>query len=104
MVDKFKYVRSKKLMELYRTIPCQHCGTDDGSVVGAHSNQSKHGKGRGIKASDEFCASLDANCHAWLDYGSASREEKIAMWDIAHHKTTIALENKYGKLYLDLIE
>jgi hypothetical protein len=57
-MQKFRYVRSKKLLEACREIPCQLCGAQDGTVVAAHSNQAKHGKGRGIKASDEFVAAL----------------------------------------------
>lgn len=85
---KFPYVRSTKLMALYRTIPCQHCGADDGTVCGAHSNQAIHGKGKGIKASDIYCASLCAYCHATLDYGVLlTREERLAMWSKAHIRT-----------------
>jgi hypothetical protein len=80
-------------MKLYRTLPCQHCGMDDGSVCGAHSNQSKHGKGRGIKAGDEFCASLCHACHLALDQGrTMTRTERTAMWDAAHAKTVAALQ------------
>lgn len=64
---KFSYVRSPALMALYRTIPCQNCGREDGTVVGAHSNQAIFGKGRGIKASDDRCASLCARCHNDVD-------------------------------------
>jgi hypothetical protein len=103
MIEKFKYIRSKRLMEMYREIPCQHTGVSDGTVCGAHSNQSKHGKGRGIKASDQYCASLSADAHAWLDFGPASREEKIEMWDKAHEKTVKALTDKFGQEYLDII-
>jgi hypothetical protein len=86
--QKFSYVRSKKLMETYRMIPCQHCGADDGTVCGAHSNQSKHGKGRSIKASDEFVASLCSICHHQLDEGFLwGREEKQAMHEAAMAKT-----------------
>ena len=28
MRPKFDYVRSAKLMALYRTLPCQHCGAE----------------------------------------------------------------------------
>jgi hypothetical protein len=73
---------------------------DDGTVCGAHSNQSIHGKGGKIKASDEFCASLCNACHKWLDCGSASRESKNAMWNKAHLKTVAALTKKYGNDYL----
>ena len=85
---KRQYVRSKKLMEAYRAIACQHCGRDDGTVCGAHSNSSVHGKGRGIKADDNMCASLCHVCHSALDQGShLSRMDREAMWDAAHKKT-----------------
>jgi len=100
MIAKFKYLRSKPLMELYRKIPCQRCGVDDGTVCGAHSNLAIHGKGRGIKASDEFCASLCHQCHAWLDFGSAIREEKTQAWNDAHTKTLNLLAKVYPKEYL----
>ena len=91
-------------MEMYREIACQNCSKQDGTVCGAHSNQSKHGKGRGKKASDEFCASLCDICHGWFDFGIASRQEKIDMWEMAHLKTTIALTKKFGKQYLEIIQ
>jgi hypothetical protein len=98
-IVKFNYVRSKTLMEMYRTIPCQNCFADDGTVCGAHSNQQIHGKGRSIKASDEFCASLCSACHSWLDDGPASREAKQAMWERSHQRTVAALTKKYGEQY-----
>jgi hypothetical protein len=98
-IVKFNYVRSKSLMEMYRTIPCQNCGLDDGTVCGAHSNLAEHGKGRGIKASDEFCASLCHKCHGWLDYGTASRAEKNIMFMGAHRRTVVTLTLKYGEGY-----
>jgi hypothetical protein len=100
---KFTYIRSTKLMAMYRTIPCQRCGADDGTVVGAHSNSGAHGKGRGIKASDEFCASLCNDCHFWLDFGQASRELKQAAWNLAHEATVKLLTAIHGNEYLKLI-
>jgi len=95
MLAKTNYFRSPALMRLYRTLPCQHCGIDDGSVCGAHSNQSVHGKGRGIKAGDQYCASLCHACHTALDQGShMSRQERAEMWDAAHRKTVAALQQK----------
>lgn len=89
------YVRSKKLMEAYRAIPCQNCGRDDGTVAGAHSNYAEHGKGRGIKASDDKCASLCARCHSALDQGYAmSRDEKRVMWLTAHERTVKELKKR----------
>jgi hypothetical protein len=88
MRPKFTYTRSKKLMEAYRAIPCQHCGRDDGTVCGAHSNQSRHGKGRGIKASDIYCASLCSRCHSAIDQGrSLSQDDREAIWEKAHEQT-----------------
>jgi len=87
-------------MLLYRTIPCQRCGRNNGTVCGAHSNQSIHGKARGIKASDEFCASLCDVCHAWLDYGNSSRDEKVTAWNDAHVKTVKLIAQTYPDLYL----
>ena len=89
---KRQYVRSKKLLSAYREIPCQNCGRDDGTVVAAHSNWAEHGKGRGIKASDDRCASLCSRCHSTLDqWFSMSGAEKKAMWLAAHEKTIATL-------------
>lgn len=88
MTPKFNYIRSKKLMTLYRTIPCQMCMINDGTVCGAHSNQAKHGHGRGIKASDIYCASLCSQCHYEIDQGKKyTREQKVRFWDEAHSDT-----------------
>jgi hypothetical protein len=87
MVPKFQYVRSKKLLEACREIPCQHCGSEHG-VVAAHSNWAEHGKGRSIKASDVYVASLCFRCHSELDSGKNwSREERKAIWTSAHRRT-----------------
>ncbi|MFN7881785.1 MAG: hypothetical protein ACK5PF_02040 [bacterium] len=93
---KFNYVRSKPLLEACRQIPCQHCGAQDGTVVAAHSNQSVHGKGKSVKASDIYVASLCSICHHQLDQGFLwSREQRIAIWTAAHKKT-VALLNAMG--------
>ncbi len=88
MFPKTTYVRSKALMKAYRELPCQWCGIEDGTVCGAHSNQARHGKGRGIKASDDKCASLCSKCHYELDQGyKMSREERESLWEVAHERT-----------------
>jgi len=80
--------RNKKLLEAVRTAPCQHCGVIDGTVVAAHSNQQRDGKGKSIKAHDYRIAALCYCCHAGLDQGSKmSREERVEMWEEAHRKT-----------------
>lgn len=80
--------RNKKLLEVARLIPCQHCGIEDGTIVAAHSNQLRDGKGRGIKSSDAMIASLCYNCHSELDQGKdLSKQQRIDMWEEAHRKT-----------------
>lgn len=86
-VPKFDYVRSKPLMEAYRRLACQNCEVADGTVCGAHSNWAEHGKGRSIKASDVFCASLCYSCHTWLDTSGENPNEQRLMWNRAHLKT-----------------
>ena len=54
------------------------------TVVPAHSNQSRHGKGMGIKANDNFSVPACYACHYQIDQGKdMTREEKFAAWDAA---------------------
>lgn len=56
----------------------------DDTVVPAHSNQQKHGKGMGLKARDDYTVPACYACHAELDQGKAmTKEEKFAAWDAA---------------------
>jgi hypothetical protein len=80
--------RNEKLLKLLRQSPCQYCGCQDGTVVAAHSNQLRDGKGRGIKAHDYRVAALCYRHHMEIDQGrSMSKEERIQFWDEAHRKT-----------------
>lgn len=80
--------RNKKLLESVREAPCMHCGAQNGTVVAAHSNQLRDGKGRGIKAHDYRIAALCYTCHSDLDQGAKmSKEERVNMWEDAHRKT-----------------
>jgi hypothetical protein len=79
--------RNKKLLEIVRESPCQLCGARDGTVVAAHSNQLRDGKGRSIKAHDYRIAALCYTCHADIDQGKMSREDKQDLWEMAHRKT-----------------
>ena len=55
------------------------------TVVPAHSNQSKHGKGMGLKANDEFTVPACHSCHQQIDQGNIfSRDEKFTIWDQAY--------------------
>jgi len=89
--------RNKKLLEVVRQSSCQNCGAQDGTIVAAHSNQLRDGKGRGIKADDYRIAALCFVCHSELDQGTRmSRAERVELWEEAHRKTVGWLfENDY---------
>ena len=80
--------RNQKLLEAVRASPCQVCEVSDGTVVAAHSNQLRDGKGRGLKAHDYRIAAMCFRCHMELDQGtSMSKQERRDQWDEAHRKT-----------------
>lgn len=92
--------RSRKLLDLAEGQPCMNCGAEDGTVVAAHSNLSRHGKGKSIKAHDCFVAFLCHRCHSWLDQGcgpdptmvwSDMREDKEMMFRHAMDDTMLRL-------------
>ncbi|EPQ1202735.1 DUF968 domain-containing protein [Acinetobacter baumannii] len=67
-------MRSKKRLSEIRALPCVRCGQSPSQA--AHSNFSEHGKGRGIKADDQYTIPLCAICHADFDqYKTMGREE-----------------------------
>lgn len=59
--------RNKKLTQSAQHEACVSCGANDGTIVWAHSNRQKHGKGMGIKAHDLFGAFLCYLCHLSYD-------------------------------------
>lgn len=65
------------------------CGKyNDGTIVAAHSNQLRDGKGRGIKAHDYRIAHLCHTCHEHIDSGNKlSKEERRDLWEEAHRRT-----------------
>jgi hypothetical protein len=80
--------RSKKLVEACRELPCMVCGKEDGTVVAAHSNQQRDGKGMGIKAHDFRVAAMCYTCHMELDQGSNDNyETRLTKWEDAHRNT-----------------
>lgn len=58
---------------------CSACGKNDGTVVAAHANEQRFGKGMGIKAASWTCVPLCAEHHFWLDH-VATREEARDAW------------------------
>ena len=81
--------RSPELLRLARLAPrCMACPRpNDGTVVAAHSNQGRDGKGMGTKAADYRVAFCCMRCHAEIDQGSAPQAERVAMWEAAHRAT-----------------
>lgn len=88
------------MLEIVRNSPCQRCGCEDGTVVAAHSNQLRDGKGKGIKAHDYRIAALCYKCHMEIDQGNTlTKQQRVYDWDDAHRKTIGWLfENDYLKL------
>jgi Protein of unknown function (DUF1364) len=78
------------LLKLAQGKPClmqvnyECLGADGHTTVAAHSNEQRHGKGRGIKAHDQYTVWSCIYCHAWYDQGKATREEKRAAFETAH--------------------
>ncbi len=92
--------RSPALLRLARDESCANCGAEDGTVVAAHSNLSRHGKGKSLKAHDCYIAFLCFRCHSWLDQGSGrdpsdrfsrTRPEMAEMFTYAMDATTLRL-------------
>lgn len=99
MIPKFSYFRSKKHLMNVADLPCQNCYIE-GQTQAAHSNWAEHGKGRGIKASDEFTAALCQSCHAQIDSGARlTKEQRRDLWQMAYQKTVNKL--KAGNLWPD---
>ena len=73
-------MRSPKRLAEIRKLPCVRCGNPNSQA--AHSNSAKHGKGRGIKASDAFVIPLCFKCHAAFDrFELGNREQSEAMFE-----------------------
>ncbi|MFX2256800.1 hypothetical protein V6380_08255 [Acinetobacter variabilis] len=73
-------MRDAKRLAAIRKLPCIRCGNPNSQA--AHSNSAKHGKGRSIKASDEFTVPLCHSCHHRFDtFQLGNRAESEAMFD-----------------------
>ena len=73
-------MRSPRRLAEIRKLPCVRCGNLNSQA--AHSNSAKHGKGRSIKASDQFTIPLCAICHAAFDrFELGNRAESEAMFE-----------------------
>ncbi|RZN87718.1 DUF968 domain-containing protein [Acinetobacter johnsonii] len=83
---------AKRLAEI-RKLPCIRCGNPHSQA--AHSNSAKHGKGRGIKASDAFVIPLCFKCHAAFDrFELGNRAESEVMFEKWLVKTELMMNIK----------
>lgn len=91
--------RNRQLLDVARhATQCMMCDRHNcGTVVAAHSNQQRDGKGIGHKAADYRIAFLCYDCHTQIDQGNTmTRAEKQEQWENAHRKTVGWLfENGY---------
>lgn len=72
-------MRDAKRLAAVRKLPCVKCGNPESQA--AHSNSSRDGKGRGIKADDSKTACLCHSCHFQFDtFQLGSRAESEAMF------------------------
>ncbi|WP_407488304.1 DUF968 domain-containing protein [Acinetobacter baumannii] len=79
-------MRSTKRLNEIRALPCVRCGYPHSQA--AHSNSGKHGKGKGIKASDAFTVALCHKCHSAFDkFELGTRQESEAMFERWLEKT-----------------
>ena len=84
--------RNKALRDSAADEPCVVCGMT-GVTVWAHSNQSSHGKGTGIKAHDLLGLYLCSNCHRSYDM-TMTREEARDFFRIYYPMTMVRLAEK----------
>jgi len=83
MRAKFSYYRSVKHLRNVAALDCQSCGRG-GPSQAAHSNSSRHGKGKSLKASDIYTAALCPRCHDAVDNSyTLTREQREAIWHAA---------------------
>ena len=83
-------MRDAKRLAAIRKLPCVVCGRSP--VDAAHSNQSAHNKGLGIKASDEFTIPLCRNHHVEYDqFQKMNRSESVEWFGKMLEKTELML-------------
>lgn len=91
-------MRSPKRLAEIRKLPCVRCGNPDSQA--AHSNSAKHGKGRSIKASDEFTVPLCHSCHFQFDtFQLGNRAESEAMFEKWLVKTELMMGMKDKEIF-----
>lgn len=92
--------RNPKITKSANGKACANCGSQDGTVVWAHSNEQEHGHGMRIKSHDIYGAYCCMRCHDWYDGRDMSpmdpteiwaRDEKELMFRKAHDRSILSL-------------
>ena len=79
-------MRDHKRLAAIRKLPCVVCGRSP--VDAAHSNQSNHGKGMGLKACDSKTIPLCRNHHVEYDqFQKMNRSQSVEWFDKMLEKT-----------------
>ena len=79
-------MRDAKRLAAIRKLPCVVCGSSP--VDAAHSNQSAHGKGMGLKACDTKTIPLCRSHHVEYDqFQKMNRSESVEWFDKMLEKT-----------------
>jgi len=79
--------RSKKILNGANGAPCMNCNVQDGTIVAAHSNQYRDGRGYAFKSHDFRVAYLCHACHYAIDHGKGGKGHRTEEWEQAHRKT-----------------
>lgn len=91
-------MRDRKRLEAIRKLPCVVYGRSP--VDAAHSNQSAHNKGLGIKASDEFTIPLCRQHHIEYDqFQKMNRSQSVEWFAKMLEKTESMLNLKDEEIF-----
>lgn len=98
MIKKFPYIRSKKARDSARGEDCTMnsplCNYNPETTVLCHSNDSKHGKGTRIKASDQYTFYGCSGCNYWFDSVPADKDVKERYFNKAWERTQQKFRDK----------
>ena len=91
-------MRDRKRLAAIRKLPCVVCGRSP--VDAAHSNQSAHNKGLGIKASDEFTIPLCRQHHIEYDqFQKMNRSQSVEWFAKMLEKTELMLNQTDKEIF-----
>lgn len=88
-------MRNQKRLAAIRKLPCIRCGNPNSQA--AHSNSSRDGKGRGIKADDSKTVCLCHSCHHQFDtfqLGNRDESEKLFEQWLVRVDRMLVMEDK----------